>query len=432
MAFMDKLKDVASKAAEKASSVKDSTMEGLNKMKESTMDGINKAKESYAQQKAEKEAYEAQLEAEAKEWTENMINQIIDAFDSDRPSLFCDTDTATLDKFTKNYYEMMVLPGSRPNISCLTMNPYIDDKAVKKLTKHFAAFDGSEAPFIYVKETFGQEIVITKTTLLFRLRHGEKNLWCEGQIPVASINTFDIVPGEGFGYVTINGVQLSEIKYNGSYKQDFISLGNYFECIRNQDFEISNEEVDALIRKKIGDKIYAQVQKYFADEDEKILFYAGGIDSVTAVDYIACTTSQIIVVNREMMGATANVKQFYYEDVTAMATIQNTQSNDLLVAALDTALTAALKICTLQISVAGAKENINTIYLTEGTRIVAIYHEARKNAKKANAQPTQTIVQQAAQPDALEQLEKLAKLKDAGIISEEEFAQKKADLLSKL
>jgi len=36
------------------------------------------------------------------------------------------------------------------------------------------------------------------------------------------------------------------------------------------------------------------------------------------------------------------------------------------------------------------------------------------------------------QPDALEQLQKLAQLKDAGIISEEEFAAKKADLLSKI
>lgn len=59
------------------------------------------------------------------------------------------------------------------------------------------------------------------------------------------------------------------------------------------------------------------------------------------------------------------------------------------------------------------------------------YHEMRKNAKKAAAQPIQ--VQAApAQPDALEQLQKLAQLKDAGIISEEEFAAKKADLLSKI
>ena len=35
-------------------------------------------------------------------------------------------------------------------------------------------------------------------------------------------------------------------------------------------------------------------------------------------------------------------------------------------------------------------------------------------------------------PDVLEQIQKLASLKDAGILSEEEFNQKKADLLAKL
>lgn len=422
MAFMDKFKDAASKAAEKANSLKDSAMESLEK-----------AKEANEQKKAEREAYVAQMEAEAKAWTDDMVSQIIGAFDGSKQLLFNRIDDTTLDKFTKDYYEMLVLPGSRPNISCLTMNPYIDDKAVKKLVKHFNSYDGTETPFIYIKESGGQEIVITKTTMLFRMKYADtKEFWCEGQIPVESINTLAIDIGETSGQVMINGVKLSDIKITGSYKQDFISLNYYFECIAKQDFAIDMNEVDNQIRRKIGDKIYAQVSKYFIDADEKLLFYAGGIDSLTAVDYIACTDQQMIIVNREMLGATANVKQFYYEDVTAMATIQNSQSNDLLVAVIDTALTSALKICTLEVAVAGAREHINTVYLVEATRIIAIYHEARKAAKQAKAQPVQTIVQQAAQPDALEQIQKLAALKDAGILTEEEFNQKKADLLSKL
>lgn len=422
MAFMDKFKDVAGKAAEKANSMKESAVTGLEKMKEAN-----------EQKKAERAAYVAQMEVEIKEWTDNMIAQISESFDAGKGVLFNGVDDVTLDKFTKDYYEMLVLPGSRPNISCLTMNPYIDDKAVKKLVKHFNSYDGTEIPFIYIKESSGQEIVITKTKLFFRMKYSKaKEFWCEGQIPVDNINSIKFEIGETEGQLEINGVKFSDIKISGSYRQDFMSLNYYFECIAKQDFSIDMNEVDNQIRRKIGDKIYEQVKKYFIDEDEKLLFYAGGIDSLTAVDYIACTDQQMIIVNREMMGATANVKQFYYEDVTAMATIQNSQSNDLLVAVIDTALTSALKICTLQVSVAGAREHINSVYLVEATRIIAIYHEARKVSKQAKAQPAQTIVQQAAQPDALEQLQKLASLKDAGIISEEEFNQKKADLLSKL
>lgn len=51
--------------------------------------------------------------------------------------------------------------------------------------------------------------------------------------------------------------------------------------------------------------------------------------------------------------------------------------------------------------------------------------------KQSVVQP-QVIVQQNNEPDVFTQLEKLASLKEKGIISEEEFNTKKADLLSKL
>lgn len=100
------------------------------------------------------------------------------------------------------------------------------------------------------------------------------------------------------------------------------------------------------------------------------------------MDYVACTDNQLIFVNREMLGATANVKQFYFEDVTSMSTIQNSTSSDFLTAVIDTALTAAFKLCDLEVSVAGSKEVINTLYLAEATRIIAIYHEMRKMLRK--------------------------------------------------
>ena len=80
--------------------------------------------------------------------------------------------------------------------------------------------------------------------------------------------------------------------------------------------------------------------------------------------------------------------------------------------------------------VAGAKEKISTLYTIEAERVIAIYHEYRKELKKGS-QPTQTIIQQK-EPDVLEQIEKLSKLRDSGILSEEEFNQKKAVLLEKL
>ncbi|MBR5157297.1 MAG: SHOCT domain-containing protein [Clostridia bacterium] len=130
--------------------------------------------------------------------------------------------------------------------------------------------------------------------------------------------------------------------------------------------------------------------------------------------------------DREMFGATANIKQFYYEDIISASTEQNATSNDLTVALLETAITAATKTCDLVISTAGAGLRINTLFKVEAERVVAVYHHYRKEAKKATAQP-QVVVQQ--QNDPMEQLEKLAKLKDSGIITQEEFDAKKKELL---
>lgn len=422
MAFMDKFKDAAKAATEKANNVKNSAMDGIGKMKEAN-----------EQKKAEKEAYMAQLSSECSAWTEDVKNKILGAFESDRPTIFHNLETSVIDKFTKEYYEMMVLPGSRPNITCLTMKPNISEKAVKAMVKNFTSYDGTEIPIVHVKENNGFELILTQNNLFFRFKYqGNKDIWSEEKIPVQQINAIQVELKEGIGEVLINGVKLEEVKISGCYKQDFISLNHYFARLIKQDFVMEVEQIDSNIREKIGDNIYGQVKKYFIDEDEKLLFYAGGLDSLTAIDYVACTDQQVIFVNREMLGATADVKQFYFEDVTSMATIQNSQSNDLLVAMIDTALTSALKVCNLEITVAGSKESINTLFLVEATRIIAIYHEARKKAKQAKQQPIQAAVVQNAEPDILGQIEKLSKLKEAGVLTEEEFAVKKTELLSKL
>ena len=421
MAFMDKFKDAAKAATEKASSVKSSAMDGISKMKEAN-----------EQKKAEKKALMAQLKSECNQWKKELENRILEAYDNST-GMFDNLETGVIDKFTKEYYEMMVLPGSRQNITCLTMKPNITEKALKAMVKNFVIYDGVEVPLVHVKENNGLELILTQTYLFFRFKYqGNKDVWCESKIPVAKINSLAVNIGEGIGEILINGVKLEEVKLTGCYKQDFISFNHYFERMFKRDFVIDEEQIDRNIQEKLGESIYNQVKKYFVDEEEKLLFYAGGLDSLTAVDYVACTDQQVIVVNREMLGATADVKQFYFEDVTSMATIQNTQSNDLFVAMIDTALTSALKVCNLEITVAGSKQNINTLYLVEATRIIAIYHEARKKAKQAKQQPVQTVVTQVQEPDILGQIEKLSKLKDTGILSEEEFVAKKTELLSKL
>lgn len=420
MAFFDKLKDVKSSVMSTATGIVDTTKSS-----------IKKAQEDYAQKKQEAEALDAEMREKAQQFSQNIVNGILEYCEGKEGGYFGKIPTETLLSFTKDFYEKLVLPGGKTSTSCVAMHPYIDDKKAKQFAKSFSQYDSSETPILYLKDGEKQEILITTKTLYFRRPLPEnKKYFADGAVGCENIDCFHLDENGDSYQFKCDTYVLADIKLINAYKQDFMALNEYFRCVKEQDFEITNEEIDGLIQKKIGAKIYGDVKKYMTYDDELVLYYAGGLDSLTAVDYVACTTRQIIIVNREFLGATANVKQFYYDDITSMATIQNSNSNDLLVALVDTALTAALKVCDLEITVAGAKNKINTLYTIEAQRVIAIYHEQRKGLKEKASQPQ--IIQQVSQVDVLEQIEKLSKLKDMGIISEEEFAQKKIVLLEKL
>ena len=102
MGFMDKLKETAGKAAEKAGAMKDSAMDTYGKMKEAN-----------EQKKAEKQAYTAAMEQEVKEYSDRLIESIVAGYSAGGRSFWGEGNRAAIDKFTKDYYEMLVLPGSK-------------------------------------------------------------------------------------------------------------------------------------------------------------------------------------------------------------------------------------------------------------------------------------------------------------------------------
>lgn len=411
MGLFDKIKDGALSAAEKAKGA------------------IETAKAEYEQKKAEAEQHRQEMEALAA----NKSAEIIEAITSyeNNGNFFQNTSKEELLTFTKDFFDKILMPANSVSTSKIQMYPYIDDKQVLKFSKTWPTYNAAETAIIYLKAEGKQEIVITDSTLYFSLALAEDTkFFAKGAISCNEISVFSVVKNDTMFEFKCDEYVLGSFAADKSTTEDFITLNNYFNCIVNHDFTITDEEVDKLIQEKIGSKIYNEVKKYMVYDDELLVYFAWGVDSLSAKDYIVCTNKQIIRMDREMLGATSNVKQFYYEDIVSASTEQNAQSNDLTVALLETAITAATKTCDLVITTAGAALRINTLFKIEAERIVAIYHHYRKAAKQAAAQPQVVVQQQTADP--IEQLEKLAKMKDLGVISEEEFNEKKAALLAKL
>lgn len=408
----------------------------VSKMKETVEAAAGKAKETFDTAKAnyeQKKAEEAQYRQEMTEKAAVRAQEIKDTILSyqNEHGFFDGLTLDTITSFTKEFYDKILMPANSVAQSKISMYPYIGDKQLQKFKTTVPEYDSNETALIYLGTTSRQTFVLTDQALYFSLVMPEDSkFYANGRIPCSEISLFTAErEGDTFLFKCDEYI-LATFVADKITTEDLTTLNNYFQCIINRDFTITDEEVDNLIREKIGAKVYAEVKKYLIYDDELMVYFAWGLDSLSAKDYVVCTTKQIIIVNREMLGATANIKQFYYEDITSASTEQNAKSSDLTTALIETALTAATKTCDLIISVAGAATRINTLYKVEAERVVAVYHQYRKAVKTVAAQP-QVVVQQQ-QVDPLEQLKKLAEMKAMGIVTEEEFAQKKAELLAKI
>lgn len=398
---------------------------------ETVKNTVNNAKAGYEQKKAEQAAHNSEMEEKAAAKAQEIINAIKGYDNGD--GVFDKVSETELLSFTKEFYDKIFMPANSVSKSIVSMHPYIDAKQLEKATKELAEYDSSETPVVLIKAENHQLILITDKSLYFKLSLEEDaKFFAKGRIPCGEVSKFSVEMGDTTSSFKCDEFVLAAFTTNKVTTEDFITLDNYFRCIETRDFEITDEEVDKLIRRKIGDKVMAEVKKYMVYDDEQLVYFAWGLDSLSAKDYLVCTDKQIIIVDREMFGATANIRQFYYEDITSASVVQNSNSTDLTGFLIDTAITAATKTCDLILTVAGSTIRINTLFKVEAERVVAVYHQFRKSIKTAAAQPQVVVQQAAAAADPIEQIKKLKDMLDMGIISQEEFDQKKAELLSKL
>lgn len=416
MGFLDSLKDAAKTAADTAKSAA-----GQAKAK------MDAAKEARAAEAAQREEEQRRAKEEANAKSKIKIDKILSGKDDTKKGIFGINSMSDTLAFTKEYMKKLVLPASSLKASKLKMLPYTEDKVTRRdVLKRFEDLKDSEQIIFLLDNNTTKEYLTVTTEFLYAKLALEDNpqFFYNIKITLADISSISFKSEGEINKILCNDEILVCLPAK-TRETDFVNLKYYFECLEKSDFEITEQEIDKFIHEKIGNEAYNEARKYM-DDDEYIIYFAWGLDNVTAKDFLMCTTRQFVMLDRELLGVAQNVKRFYLEDIISMSTEQ--ENKDSLTATL---LNAALKLCDLTIFTAGTNLKIQTLSTTEAERVVEIYNLYKRLAREESKKPI--IVQQTEkQVDPLEQLEKLQKLKEAGIITEEEFATKKADLLSKL
>ena len=197
---------------------------------------------------------------------------------------------------------------------------------------------------------------------------------------------------------------------------------------KNNDVDFNTEITDENALNEI-EKIVDRL-----DEDEEVIEVAkqsrmkpGG--SSTTPNTIFATDRRLIIRNPTMLGARQNIEDFEYDNITGIKLEKGVFSSTLVITAPGMG-TAARTGTMSGLLPWGRNEDgsIDGIPKDKAENILKIVRNAIVKAKKESQKPVQ-VVQQTSTAD---ELAKLAKLKEQGILSDEEFDKMKKDLISKM
>ena len=187
---------------------------------------------------------------------------------------------------------------------------------------------------------------------------------------------------------------------------------------RYYDTEITDKKTLKEIE-KIADRL---------DDDEAVLEVAkqgrmnpGG--AITTPNTVFATDRRLIIRNPTMLGARQNVEYFDYDKITNIKLEKGIFSSTIVLSYPGMDKLAGLLTW-------GREDDgeINGIPKDKAENILQIVRNAIVEAKKESQKPVQ-VVQQTSTAD---ELAKLAKLHEDGVLSDKEFGKMKKDLISKM
>lgn len=397
MGFKDKIAGFTAKAKAK---VEDQAIKAKNMVEEKMEATASKAKEKLG----EKEDDDALNIIKY----ENSVNHV-----SDIPK-------SKIAEFSNNYFSMMATGGTQFSANKIYFGQSIPNNKLKKAQSTYADYsmDEENALILFDNTTMGsatEGFTVTENAFYFNLKNESKKLQ-KGKFFLSEINKLHFPKNSLANFlVAINGERLH---LSGFFnKKTAYVLQSFFNKLFENDLEISKDEAKKFLESQINPKILQRIREYMI-EGETLTFIAWGLDSLTARDFVVCTTKRIIIINRGMFGLQENIRDFEYDIITSIGVKKEG------LGLMDT----ALKQCKLEIHAAGSVFNIDTLQRSEAEQIIKI---ARKQKQEMQI-PQQPIQQVIEKTDITGEIKKLKELLDAGALDQEEFDTAKKTLLSKM
>lgn len=188
----------------------------------------------------------------------------------------------------------------------------------------------------------------------------------------------------------------------------------------------NNDELEEI--RKIANRL---------DRDEKVRFVAKqsrmrpGGSALATPNIVFATDKRVIIRNPTMLGMRENIEDIPYDKMTSVKLEKGVFSSTILIRA--PGLSEMSRVSKYSGMIAwgrGEDGQIDALPKYKGEQLFTIIRDGINGAKKSEAQSATAIVNQ--HISIADELNKLATLKEKGIISDVEFTQMKQDLLKKM
>jgi|GEM_PF-949170 len=370
-----------------------------------------------------------EMDQRIKCFTDGIMEQLNTGIDP-TAQLFITASDDVIVSYTSDFFDKLLLPANSSSATKIDMHPY-EERVLKTVSKTFPTYNLQEKFLFRIKDSKGQILILTTSNLYFKIVFPENNsFFGVGFLPKEKL--FDLSINEDVAQIQlrVNNIPLITSPVDAIEKFDIITLSEYLYRIKNNDFIITDDQVNAFIQSKI-DPSTLEILKPFIETDDKLVYFAWGLDTIDSKKFIICTNKKIVLYE----GDPKALKHFNYDEIASITTQQSA------VSFLDLSLTLGMNPNDMEIhTIDSSIEKINILYSREAEKVIQIYNRYKKDGSTKEPQETshsgqeETNTGQSAVPqeDPIAMIEKLAALKEKGIITEEEFNQKKKDLLDKL
>ena len=323
-------------------------------------------------------------------------------------AIFNDKSIDEIIEYCNDFYQVVLnIRGKEASIN-LTFGEKISEKNIAKIQDVLEISMEEEKPLVCYYGGSKDFWILTNQGLYFKIKHP-----VECEIYSSCIDTYKIrnIKIDEENNFKINDVSVFKVDKNNAY-----ILRKYMNKLSTKNITYSEDEISKEIEEVINEEELTKIKSYFKPQ-ERFIFIAKNYNSKKPNDWIGCTNNKIIISSGTDSSGVKIINEIKYEDIDY---IESESVKDAI------AVLNMFKESNLEIIFNGNKILVEGLKIDIASQIVEITEKLKKENKKDE------YTEYKENDNIIAKIEELARLKDAGILTEEEFSIKKKELLERI